>query len=190
MLLTKANKDGTGTSMVEKLIPGWCQHCRMECADRYGDEVYPGRPDLAKSIFWVCVYCGARVGSHPDGKPLGTAANEELRRAREYVHSVLDPVWTKAYELPEYESARRERNEKERMKALAIIKRTARVRTYAFLAHHMGLEKEDCHVAMMDIEQCRAAYRIMRRATYLQVRTWWKASGQSEKSVSPKESAP
>lgn len=174
----------------QPLKPGWCQHCRRECGDRLGSEIFPDRPELADALIWVCPFCGARVGSHPDGKPLGTAANPELRKARMHVHEKLDPVWERAFELPEYESARRTRDEGERRKALAIIKRTARVRTYAFLANHMGLTKEECHVAMFDIDQCRVAYRLMRGTTYSQVRDWWKASGQPEKSASQKSSGP
>lgn len=158
--------------------PGWCAHCNRECSDRFGVEVYPNRPDLAEDLFWVCPVCDARVGSHPDGRPLGTAANAELRNARQHVHQKLDPIWKDAFLLPNYESARRNPDEKERRKALAIIKRTARVRTYAYLAEQMGMTKEECHVAMMDIHQCRIAYRAVMRISYEDVRTWWKGKAK------------
>lgn len=160
----------------EPLPPGYCQHCRTECTDRFGSEIFPGRPELADKIVWVCVYCGARVGTHEDGKdkgkPLGTAANAELRKARQFVHGVLDPLWLDAYKEPEYESARREKDEGERRKALAIIKRTARVRVYEYLAAQMELEFDRTHVALFDLEQCRQAYRILRRLSYSEVRAW------------------
>ena len=160
----------------------------MECTDRFGEEIFPNRPELAKALIWVCPYCGARVGSHPDGKPLGTAANPELRKARVFVHEKLDPIWQKASQLPDYQDAHRG-PEAERRKALAIIKRTARVRTYRWLAHHMGLSRDACHVGMMDLEQCRTAYRRVRYLSYEEVRDWCKANPdpeQSEKASRPK----
>lgn len=160
----------------EPLPPGYCQHCREECRDRLGIDIYPDRPELAKTVIWECVFCGARVGTHEDGphkgKPLGTAADPELRKARVMLHALVDPVWLKASELPEYLSARTHRDRQERMKALAIIKRTARVRVYAFMAAHMGLEKDACHIAMFDLEQCRAAWRVFRGIGYADVRDW------------------
>lgn len=46
--------------------------------------------------FWGCSgypACDARVGAHPDGKPMGTPANDELRRWRRAAHAVFDRLW-------------------------------------------------------------------------------------------------
>lgn len=162
--------------MTERLKPGWCQHCREECRDRLGVDVYPHRPDLAEKVIWECVFCGARVGTHEDGpnkgQPLGTAANEELRRARELMHGRLDPIWQLAHNL--YPDAKRG-PEAERIKAMAIIKRTARKRVYEFLADKMGLPFEQTHVAMFSLEECRQAWVALRGVTYADVRAWAKA---------------
>lgn len=174
----------------EPLPPGYCQHCRAECADRYGSEIYPDRPELAEKIIWVCMYCGALVGTHEDGKdkgkPLGTAANAELRKARQFVHGLLDPLWLDAHKEPEYASARKEGDEAERRKALAIIKRTARKRVYEWLADQMELEFDRTHVALFDIDQCRRAYRALRGVTYAQVRAWARARPQADRPPSGK----
>lgn len=167
--------------MADPLLPGWCQHCRIECRDTLGSEIWPGRADLADKTVWVCGACGARVGSHPNGKPLGTAANAELRRARELLHGRIDPIWALAFRLPTYEAARNEADPRERQKKLAIIKRTARSRVYRFVADRMGLTKDQMHVAMFDIEQCRAAWVAIRDVTYADVRTWAQANKEPAK---------
>lgn len=160
----------------ERLKPGWCQHCGEECRDRLGSDVYPHRPELADKVIWECVFCGARVGTHEDGplkgQPLGTAANEELRRARVLLHGRLDPLWQKAH--LDYPDARRQ-GEADRIKAMAIIKRTARKRVYEFLGEAMGLSVEHCHVAMFSLEECRQAWVALRDVTYADIRAWAKA---------------
>lgn len=161
--------------MTERLKPGYCQHCREECRDRLGADIYPDRPDLALKVIWECVFCGARVGTHEEGphkgQALGTAANAELRKARMLLHGLLDPIWVNAHQ--DYPDAHRQTGP-ERIKAMAIIKRTARKRVYEFLSERMGLAFEDTHVAMFSIEECRAAWVALRGVTYADVRAWAK----------------
>lgn len=166
----------------ERLKPGWCQHCGQECRDRLGADIYPNRPDLAAKVIWECVFCGARVGTHEDGKhkglPLGTAANSELRRARVILHGRVDPLWERAFE--DYPDARSQLGP-ERIKAMAIIKRTARKRVYEFLQEAMGLSEEHCHVAMFSLEECRQAWRALEGVTYSVIREW--AKGRKAKAA-------
>lgn len=178
--------------MVTKpLKPGWCQHCREECRDRLGADVYPDRPDLAEKVIWECVFCGARVGTHEDGplkgQPLGTAANAELRKARVTLHGLLDPIWEKAH--LDYPDAKRG-PEAERIKAMAIIKRTARKRVYEFLAEKMGLPFEQTHVAMFSLEQCRDAWRALRGVAYADVRAWAKQRPAAPKAQPKRQARP
>ena len=161
-----------------RIAPGFCQHCGAECRDALGSEIWPNRPDLAERVIWVCVTpgCGARVGSHPDGRPLGTAANEELRKARAHVHAILDPIWKRAAGHPAYASSFPPgASQAERKKARAVITQTARHRVYRFLAHRMGLDFDDCHVAMLDLEECRTAWRILKATDYDEIREVVKA---------------
>lgn len=61
-----------------------------------GREIYPHRPDLFSKSFWRCM-CGAYVGCHKGTKePMGTAANEQLRRIRSTIHKLVDPLWLSA----------------------------------------------------------------------------------------------
>ena len=85
--------------------PAICAHCGSECRLTDGKEIYPHRQDLRSLRFWVCDPCDAYVGCHkagmsdnnPDGtKPLGLAADAELRRLRQQVHGAVDPLWQNA----------------------------------------------------------------------------------------------
>ena len=62
-----------------------------------GAEIYPHRSDLANLPFWKCDVCGNYVGCHhktsSPTKPLGCIPTKELRKARNHIHSLLDPLW-------------------------------------------------------------------------------------------------
>ena len=77
-----------------------CAHCGNKCSLTDGKEIYPHRSDLHTLRFWKCDPCAAYVGmsdNNPDGtKPLGTAADAELRRLRQQVHGVIDQLWQNA----------------------------------------------------------------------------------------------
>lgn len=73
----------------------FCVQCNKKVkAERiFGYSVYVHRWDLREKIFWQCPLCGNYVGSHRDGKPLGTIPTPELRRARNEVHRTIDEFW-------------------------------------------------------------------------------------------------
>ena len=157
---------GAGVA-VPRIPAGSCAHCGTPCIETLGIEIWPeAEAELARKVLWRCPTCHARVGSHPDGSPLGTAADKSLREARIYVHGVLDPLWKTAHLHPAYASSVKDR------KGMAIISKTARRRVYRWLADRMAMAFDDTHVAMMDITECRAAYRLLRRLTYDEVREW------------------
>jgi len=62
-----------------------------------GGEIYPHRPDLADLPFWRCDACGNYVGCHHKTKvrtrPLGCIPTKKLKKARQHIHKILDPVW-------------------------------------------------------------------------------------------------
>ncbi len=153
-----------------KIIPAPnCPYCGQPSALRVGSEVYPHRADLWSKFFYVCDPCGARCGCHGTTKnPLGVPANAALRDARMKLHDeMLDPLWKNAVVAGDYQP--------EDEKARIIIVRTARSRTYAFLADRMGLTKEQTHTALFTLEQCRAAWRALRGVTFSEIREWAKA---------------
>lgn len=59
-----------------------------------GRQAYPKIPKIAKRIFWQCPHCKQFVGSHKrNGKPLGCIPTQKLKRMRQNVHAVLDPLY-------------------------------------------------------------------------------------------------
>lgn len=62
-----------------------------------GKDVYPHRKDLFSLPFWRCETCGNFVGCHHKTKnktkPLGCIPTPELKKARQHIHKLLDPIW-------------------------------------------------------------------------------------------------
>ncbi len=113
----------------------------IECGSRAeivgGSRIYPHRPDLYQKKFWLCG-CGAYVGCHPGTRePLGSPAGPETRRARSAAHAAFDPLW---------------RSGQMRRKA-----------AYAWLSQALGVERNDCHIGMMDQD---TAKRVVQLVTY------------------------
>lgn len=101
-----------------------------------GEVIYPHRPDLFAKNFYLCgcgAYCGAHHGTT---KALGFPCGPRTRRARSAAHKAFDPLWRG-------KRAQFRRNE-----------------AYAWLADKMGLEREECHIGMMDAEQTMQVVRI------------------------------
>lgn len=142
--------------------PPLCPYCGVRSsylAD--SSPVYHGRD---YGPVYACIPCDARCGTHPDGRPLGTLANAELRRARGYVHGVFDLLWKQADRLYTGGSSGK-------------LRHVARLRAYEWLSAHLGIHVDDCHVALFDLERCREAYRILLREkpTDASIRAWAKA---------------
>ena len=76
-----------------------CCGCDKDVSARLtdGSEIYPHRPDLYPLPFWKCDLCGNYVGCHHKTKnrtaPLGCIPTPELKRARNFIHALLDPIW-------------------------------------------------------------------------------------------------
>jgi len=90
---------------------------------------------------YLCTECGAYVLTHKR-KPkeaLGILANEETRIKRVQVHRLFDRFWkTQKF----------------------------RKRMYKKLAYAMGIEEDDCHFALMGLEQLNQAEQILL--------SWWR----------------
>lgn len=96
----------------------FCTQCnKVVSANKVsGRAIYPHRPDLYSKVFFVCPACLNYVGTHNDGRPLGTIPTPELRELRKRVHDTIDAYW-----LPT--------RDKQKRKEL-----------YAALSEHMGRE--------------------------------------------------
>lgn len=141
-----------------------CPTCTKAARLTDGREVYPHRPDLHGKPIWKCDGCSGYVGCHPGTtEPLGTPANAELRKAREHVHALLDPIWQQADQF--YADMKTDRDRK-------LVRRLARVRVYEFLTHSLGITADECHVGMFEIERCRKAWKALHGVDYGTIRAW------------------
>lgn len=76
-----------------------CVACQSKVMARLtnGGEIYPHREDLSNLPFWKCGGCGNFVGCHYKTKdrtrPLGCIPTPELKRARQHLHRLIDPLW-------------------------------------------------------------------------------------------------
>lgn len=97
---------------------------------------------------WICKRwpeCRGSVGSHPDGRPLGTIPDESTKKLRIELHSIVDAIW-------------HGKTGKE--------KRYARGSAYRWLQNLTGLSQEDCHIGMFDEEACRFALKRVAEVPY------------------------
>lgn len=101
----------------------------------YGKEYGNGRAYICDN--WP--ECTGSIGTHPDGKPLGTIGDKETQQLRRMCHSIIDPLWQ------EVENGRsRKRN---------------RGSVYGWIQRITGLSPAEAHIGMMDAEDCRRLLR-------------------------------
>lgn len=98
-------------------------------------EIY-GR-EYGNGMCFICDDCGAFVGCHPDGKPLGILANKEMRELKKQCHALFDPVW----------------------KDKKLLKRNE---VYYRLSKRLGIEQKDCHFGHFDIPMLEKALEVLR----------------------------
>jgi hypothetical protein len=71
-----------------------------------------------------------------NGEPRGYPADKETRRWRVKAHKAFDRLWKDGG--------------------------MTRISAYTWLAGRMGLKKHECHIAMLDKDQCKAAIDIIK----------------------------
>lgn len=70
-------------------------HCGSTASLRSNALLYNGK-EYGNGKAWICdrfPECRGSVGTHPDGRPLGTIPDAETKRLRITVHSMIDPIW-------------------------------------------------------------------------------------------------
>lgn len=88
-------------------------------------------------LVYICFSCNAYVGTHRNtDRPLGTLANQELRKLRKECHNLFDRLW--------------------------LTKKMTRHEAYKWLAKQLGLDVEQCHIGMFDVEQCKKVKEIVK----------------------------
>lgn len=113
-----------------------CIECARETSLVTGRRIYPHRPDLYERHFYLCE-CGAYCGTHKGTtEPLGYPCGPVTRKARLRAHAAFDPLW---------------RGKKAPM---------SRGDAYRWLAKRLGINKQDCHIGMMDAAMADATARF------------------------------
>lgn len=120
-----------------------CPYCGNKSEVVGGSAIYPGRRDLADNKYFVCYgsvkspHELAYVGTHPDGEPLGSLADANLRRNRQKCHAKFDPLW----------------------KDGIIFK--SRTDAYRWLVANMGLPAERCHIGYFRHSACNKLLSLL-----------------------------
>jgi hypothetical protein len=125
----------------------YCPDCGGIAGLASSKEVYGGRD---YGPIYLCRPCRAYVGCHKGTtKPLGRLADAELREWKKRAHAAFDPVWQEHWQRENAGSA-------------GYKKGMARDGRYRRLAELMGLSREECHIGMFDVEQCKEVVRLCR----------------------------
>jgi hypothetical protein len=74
-----------------------CDGEKVDARLTNGKEIYPHRVDLRNLPFWICDTCSNYVGCHHKTKnptqPLGCIPTPEIKKERQRIHRLIDPVW-------------------------------------------------------------------------------------------------
>jgi len=123
-----------------------CPYCNNE-SEKVDSIVVYGR---SYGDIYFCKPCHAYVGCHPDGSAKGSLANSSLREARKLAHfwfdqiaktKLINKIW-KQY-IPDISN---------------------RNKAYLWLSKQMGIDRDDCHIGMMDENQCKLVQQISENA--------------------------
>lgn len=118
-------------------VPTCCPYCQADVVIKGHAEIYHGKTYGDWPWVYGCSACDARVGMHPfTNLPLGTLANEQLRKAREQHKKPFEAIWRAGH--------------------------LSRADAYAWLAQAMGLTKATCHFGLFDLDQCKRAGDLCR----------------------------
>lgn len=113
-------------------IPTCCPYCQAPVVIKGHAEIYNGRAYGEWPWVYGCSACDARVGMHPfTNLPLGTLANEQLRKAREQHKKPFEAIWRE--------------------------KHLSRKDAYRWLAEQLGITTAECHFGLFDQERCALA---------------------------------
>jgi hypothetical protein len=117
-----------------------CPYCSAPAVYVDSSEVYA----RSYGMIYLCRPCKAWVGVHKGtDKPLGRLANKELREWKMRAHAAFDPLW-----------------QKKLRKCGPRGKKSARKSGYHWLAAELGIPVKECHIGMMDVEQCKRVVEI------------------------------
>lgn len=79
----------------------------------------------------------------------GTLANNELREYRKQAHYWFDRLWQQPTKI------------------------TSRYKAYGWLAYQMHLKREDTHIALFEIEQCKKVIKLVKQRLGVNEKALW-----------------
>ena len=115
--------------------PSQCDCCGEASVTLTSNSAIYGREYGDWPYVYLCMLCGASVGTHPHSVyPLGLMADKETRSLRTALHAIIDPAWKSG--------------------------RIGRSELYAMMAGVLGLAR--FHVGDLTKEQCHLANEAFR----------------------------
>ena len=126
--------------MVDLILekPSICRYCGGKVVFTSNSEIY-GK-EYGNGKCYLCRNCKAFVGVHAETlTPLGTLANAELREWRHKAHNEFDKLWK------------------------GETRRMTRYNAYGWLAKKMNLTRNETHIALFEIEQCKQVIEICQK---------------------------
>ncbi len=122
----------------------YCCGCGLDVDARLtnGSEIYPHRKDLHNLPFWKCDECENFVGCHHKTKnrtnPLGCIPTPEIKKYRQRIHALLDPIWQSG--------------------------KMGRKEIYAKISERVGWKYHTAKIR--SVEEAREVYKIVQEYTY------------------------
>ena len=127
-----------------------CTICECEAVLHRAADFYRN-PNL-KGVLWQCAPCDATVSCHPGtNAPMGNFADRRTRRLRMAAHEAFDPIWQ--------EECRRS-VAKYKRKHLPGMKVFVRNGAYKSLADALGIDFDDCHIALLTDDQLQRVVEV------------------------------
>lgn len=118
-------------------VPTKCRYCGSDVVLTSNSEIY-GK-EYGNGKCYLCRNCKAFVGIHTGTTiPLGTLANNDLRKARNNAHKEFDKLWKQPTRI------------------------MSRYAAYKWLSNKMNLRIEETHIAWFEIEQCEKVIELVK----------------------------
>lgn len=112
-----------------------CHNCGSSNVRKESNSIIYGR-EYGNGKCYYCHDCKANVGTHDNGKPLGTLATKDVQILRKACHDIFDKLWR-------YEKV------------------ASRGHLYGILATQLGISGTECHFGMFQRERCLQALAII-----------------------------
>lgn len=112
-----------------------CHNCGSSNVKKESNSIIYGR-EYGNGKCYYCHDCKANVGTHMNGKPLGTLATKDVQILRKACHDIFDRLW-------KYEKVK------------------SRGNLYLLLAQKMAIPQNECHFGMFQRDRCIQALEII-----------------------------